>query len=265
MTNDASRMTLREHFEELRWCLIRAIIGLAAAVAVCWFLHDWTMQLIVQPLRQAQYGESLKVLEPAEGLLQYLKVDLILGLVLASPWVGYQIWTFVGKGLQPRERQYVYVYAGLSVLLFVAGVAFAYFIMLRLIMQILIQFDPAGISTADLQFSAYVSFFFNLTLAMGLVFQVPVVMRFLSGLGLVSRNTWKSSRKYAIVVAFLIGALVTPADPISQITAAIPIVLLYEIGIFLIPANGGGTINSDDSSDEDSDSPSTSEEGRHED
>ncbi len=231
------RMSLSEHFEELRTRLLWAFGGLAIGILVCWFFKDRLMHFVLEPLRNANYDRELLNLSPMEQILQYLKVSIVFGLILTSPWIAHQMWQFISAGLYEAERKITYVYAGGSVLLFLIGVAFSYWIMLPLVMRVLIGFDPADVSDETMQFAEYVDFFFKTTLAMGVSFQVPIVMRFLSAMNLVGKETWTAYRKYAIVSAFLIAALITPPDPVSQISAGLPIAILYEVGILLIPAS----------------------------
>jgi len=237
------RMSLSEHFEELRVRLLWALAGLAVGVVICWFFREQIMKVVVHPLRMAQYEKKLLNLSPMESIIQYLKVSIVFGLLVTSPWVAYHMWRFIGAGLYPEERRVSYLYAGGSALLFAAGAAFSYGLMLPLVMEVLMAFDTANVSKDSLQFAEYVDFFFKTTMAMGLSFQVPVLMRFLSAVNLVERSTWRTNRKYAIVGAFLIAALITPPDPVSQISAGLPMVLLYEIGLLLIPRD---TEHSDD-------------------
>ncbi len=227
------RMSLREHFEELRRRLLWALGGLVIAVGVCWLFKEQMMNWVMIPLRMAEYEDKLLNLSPMEQILQYLKVTIVFGLVLSSPWIAYQMWLFVSAGLYEKERKATYLYAGGSVFLFLLGVLFSYAVMLPLVIKVLMGFDPAEVSKPTMQFAEYVDFFFKTTLAMGISFQVPMVMRFLSAVNLVERKTWKTYRKYAIVGAFLVAALITPPDPISQLSAGLPMVLLYEIGLLL--------------------------------
>jgi sec-independent protein translocase protein TatC len=231
-----TRMSLREHFEELRGCLFRALIGLVVGTVVCWFLKAQIMEIVRRPLLQSGFPHKLVSWSPMESIVTYLKMSILAGAVLSSPWITYQMWRFIGAGLYPKERSMCYQYAGGASLLFLIGVAFSYFVMTPLILSVLLNFQPADAIEQQMQTSRYFNFFFKFTLAMGISFQVPMVMRFLSAVGLVDRSAWVTYRKYAIVSTFFIAALITPPEPLSQISAALPMILLYEVGILLIPA-----------------------------
>lgn len=224
----------REHLEELRSRLIRALVGLGAGIGVSFLLHKYLMVWVVYPLRLSGYEENLQVLAPTEAILEYLKIDLLFGTLLASPWIAYQFWMFVNRGLKPGERSSVYANGALSVVLFIAGVSFTYGLLCPFALPILIEFDPAGVTRPALTLSHYISFLVQFSFALGLAFQLPVIMRFLSGARIVNKSTWKQWRKQALLTMFIIAAFLTPAEPITQISLALPLMGLYELGILLI-------------------------------
>ncbi len=245
-----TQMSLSEHFEELRGCLFRALIGLVVGTVACWFLKAQIMEIVLRPLKESGFPHKLISLSPMESIVTYLKMSITAGAVLSSPWITYQMWRFIGAGLYPKERWMCYQYAGGAALLFLIGVAFSYFVMTPLILSVLLTFQPADAIEQQMQTSLYFSFFFKFTLAMGVSFQVPMIMRFLSAVGLVDRSAWVTYRKYAIVGTFFAAALITPPEPLSQISAALPMILLYEVGILLIPAETTRKMeDSDDSED----------------
>lgn len=247
---EQARMSLSEHFEELRSCLFRALLGLVIGTVVCWFLGGPIMNIARGPLLQSGFTEKLTSWTPMETIVTYLKISIVAGAVLSSPWIMYQMWRFIGAGLYPKERWMFYWYAGGGTLLFLIGVAFSYFIMMPMILSVLLNFQPAGAVEQQMQTSRYISFFFKFTLAMGASFQVPMLMKFLSVTGLVQRSLWKTYRKYAYVATFFIAALITPPDPLSQVSAALPMILLYELGLLLIPAEQENKMEEDDGSEE---------------
>lgn len=233
MKENTGKMRIRDHFEQLRYRLILAVSGFFVTVILCFFVQGELMDLVLSPL-QSVYDKRLAVLDPSESILQYLKVNIVFGVVLASPWIMLQIWQFVGKGLYSEERKVVYLFSGASLLLFLGGVAFSYFFMMPMIIRFLVGFDPAQVARTQLQFSRYVNFFFKVTLILGFVFLLPVFMVFLDRIGAVGTKTWRGGRKFFIVIAFLLAALISPPDPISQVAVAIPFLLLYELGLGVI-------------------------------
>lgn len=233
MEEESPSMPIRKHFEQLRYRLLLSVGGFFVLFLLCFPIQSQLMEFIISPLHTV-YDKDLTVLDPSEAILQYLKVNVIFALVFSSPWIGLQIWKFVGKGLYSEERNVIYKYTAATVLLFLCGVAFSYFLLMPLIIRFLVQFDPAQVAEIQLQFSRYIHFFFKITLIIGSVFMLPVFMKFLQRMGVIQKEAWKSGRKYFLILAFLLAALVSPPDPISQIAIALPFLLLYEAGLLFM-------------------------------
>lgn len=179
-----------------------------------------------------RYGaEKLVVLSPLDPFFAYLKVGLVVGLFLACPVWLFQIWQFVAPGLYRREKQLVVPLVISASTLFIAGGLFAYYVMFPIMFDVLVnQMMPAsleGTFTVD----NYLSILFQMTLAFGVVFETPLIIAMLAAIGLVTAEGLRRWRKYAIVLAFVIGAVLTPADPISQTLMSVPLVIFYELGI----------------------------------
>jgi sec-independent protein translocase protein TatC len=176
----------------------------------------------------------LQILSPAAGMVSYIKIGLMAGLILSSPWVFYQIWMFVAAGLYPRERKYVHSAVPFSAALFVTGALFFLFVVARLTLAFLVKFNEGLLGArSNFTFSDYISFVTMLMLVFGVAFQTPIAIFFLNRTGLVSIQTLRKSRKFVILIIFIIAAMATPPDVISQITLAIPLWFLFELGIFL--------------------------------
>jgi sec-independent protein translocase protein TatC len=178
-------------------------------------------------------GYSLVTLAPADSFVGYMKVSLISGLILSSPWVFYQLWMFVAAGLYENERRYVRIAVPFSTILFVAGALFFLFVVAPISLRFFLGFgDIIGVSSSW-TFQKYISFVTLLMLVFGLGFQTPIAIFILNRTGLVSIEAFRRSRKYVFLGVFVVAAVATPPDVISQITLAFPLYALFELGIAL--------------------------------
>ena len=189
----------------------------------------------IRPLgNQISPERRLQILSPAAGFISYIKIALMAGLILSSPWVFYQIWMFVAAGLYAHEKKYVHSAVPFSATLFVAGALFFLFVVAPLTLSFLVKFNEGVLDArSNFTFADYISFITMLMLVFGAAFQTPVAIFFLNRTGLVSIQALRKSRKFVLLGIFIIAAMATPPDPISQITLAIPLFLLFEMGILL--------------------------------
>ncbi|MEJ5259555.1 MAG: twin-arginine translocase subunit TatC [Anaerohalosphaeraceae bacterium] len=231
-------MSLGDHLEELRARLILAILGLAVGLGIALFWGRDFLHLILFPFEQAMKQSNqeplLQAIKVAEPFLIYLKASLVLGILLSSPWVFYQIWAFVSAGLYRRERRYVYVVAPISVLLFISGVLFFLLIVAPIALKFFVQFN-AGVEYIRYQpsLSDYVSFVLMLSVIFGLTFQTPIFIVFAERMGLIRLESLRKIRRYVFLASFIIGAFATPPDVITQIALAVPLYLLYEASLLV--------------------------------
>jgi len=175
----------------------------------------------------------LMSLGPSDALLSYMKIAFITGLILTAPWVFYQIWMFVAAGLYSHEQKCVKTAIPFSAGLFMLGALFFLFIVAPLTLRFFLIFgDMIGV-TCNWTFQKYISFVTTLMLVFGLAFQTPIAIFILNRTGLVSTRVLKSNRKYVLLGTFVIAAMATPPDPLSQISLAIPLYGLYELGVVL--------------------------------
>ncbi len=186
----------------------------------------------------AQYDDlpfdlRLKTLAPAEAFVAYMKIAMISGLILTCPWVFYQIWMFVAAGLYPHERHYIRTAVPFSAGLFVIGALFFLFVIARLSLQFFLMFgDIVGIAN-NWTLQRYISFITVLMLVFGIAFQTPIAIFILVRTGLVGLPTLRRGRKYVLLGIFVVAAVATPPDVISQVSLAIPLYGLYELGMVL--------------------------------
>ncbi len=230
-----STMSLGDHLEELRMRLIYALTGLVICAVIGFCFGPKIITLIEKPYISVMGQEArLQTLSPADGFISFIKIALITGLIISSPWVFYHIWMFVVTGLYPNEKRYVYLAAPFSAVLFICGALFFLFVVAPLTLNFLVKFNEKMLRVnSQFTFQNYMSFVTHLMLVFGLAFQTPTAIFFLNRTGLVSLNTLTRSRKYVLLAVFVIAAMVTPPDVISQITLGVPLYLLFELGILL--------------------------------
>jgi sec-independent protein translocase protein TatC len=223
-----------QHLVELRDRLVKAIIAIAVvAVALAIYpgpsaLYDLLASPLVAHLPAGSKLIATSVISP---FMVPLKVLMMTALLIALPMVLYQIWAFVAPGLYTHEKKLVLPLVVSSTLLFFVGVAFCYFFVFGRVFAFIQTFAPKSI-TASPDIEAYLSFVLSMFLAFGLAFEVPVVVVVLARMGIFSIEKLKEFRGYFVVLAFIIAAIVTPPDVVSQLALAIPMVALYEIGIW---------------------------------
>ena len=225
-------MSFLDHVEELRWRIIYAIIGVLIFTIVAWIFIDPLIEIVLlRPARDA--NASLQNLRPFGQLFLYVQVAIIVGIVASLPNIFYQLWQFIAPALRKKERKYILWIVFFSTFCFLAGIAFAYFVMLPLAMKFAAQFGTAEISN-EFAIDEYMSIIISVMLAAGVVFELPMISFFLSKLGILTPKFMRKYRRHAIVIILVLAAFLTPgADPVSQVILAVPLVLLYEISIFI--------------------------------
>jgi sec-independent protein translocase protein TatC len=219
------------HLVELRTRLLYAIAGwLLLALALVPF-GNRLYAVLATPFRSTlPEGAQMIAIDPASPFFTPLKLSFFVALIIAMPWVIYQLWSFVAPGLYRREQRLAIPLLVSSTLLFYAGCAFAYFLVLPTVFGFMQAVAPDGVAVMT-DISRYLDFVLVIFLAFGVTFEVPVATVILVALGWVSIEQLKASRSYVIVAAFVIAAVLTPPDVISQLLLAIPMIILYEIGI----------------------------------
>jgi sec-independent protein translocase protein TatC len=176
---------------------------------------------------------SLIALAPADPFIVYMKIALVAGLIFSSPWVFYQLWMFVAAGLYPHERRYVHIAVPFSVVLFVTGALFFLFVVAPISLRFFLKFGDFIDVAPNWTLQKYISFITVLMLVFGIAFQTPIAIFILNRTGLVSIQALRRARKFVLLGIFIVAAMATPPDVISQITLAIPLYALFELGILL--------------------------------
>lgn len=223
-------MSFREHIAELRRRVMYSVIAVIVTTVIAFIFWEQITEILKQP---APEGTEFIATEPTEKLSASFRVSLIAGLVAAMPFILYQFVSFVSPGLNAAERRYLYALLPAGIVVFAIGAAFGYFVLFPPAIHFLFDFG-SDVATAQIRIGSYVRLMISLLLWMGVVFETPIVLFFLSRIGVVTPQQLGRQRRYAIVVAFILGALITPTfDPINQTLVALPIIVLYEVGIWL--------------------------------
>ena len=237
---DSSKMPLLEHLIELRTRLLWSVVAIVALFMVCFYFSHHIYQFLVQPLADVfhESGRDRRMIYTAlhEAFFTYVKVSFFAAMFVGFPFIACQIWLFVAPGLYRNERQAFLPFLIATPILFLIGAMLVYFLIMPLAMGFFLtmqQDGGQGRATIELlpRVSEYLGLIMTLIFAFGIMFQLPVVITLLSKAGLVSVESLKTKRKWAIVLAFIAAAVLTPPDPVSQLGLAIPTILLYEISI----------------------------------
>ena len=228
---DEAQETFLSHLIELRQRLVRSLVAVAiCAIPALYFsseLYDLLAMPLISSLPQGSRMIATGVITP---FLIPMKIAFMAALLAALPYVLYQAWAFVAPGLYAHEKRLVLPLVVSSTLLFVAGMAFCYFVVFRRVFAFIATFAPKSISVAP-DIEAYFNFVLGMFVAFGLAFEVPVVVVVLMMTGIVSVEQLREWRGYVVVAIFIVAAIVTPPDVVSQVSLAIPMCLLYELGI----------------------------------
>ncbi|MBN1542612.1 twin-arginine translocase subunit TatC [candidate division KSB1 bacterium] len=222
-------MPFLDHLEELRGTILRSLLAVFVASLVCYLFSKQIITFLRLP---APENFKLIYLAPTEGFMIHIKVALFAGLVVALPYVAFEFWRFVVPGLLEKEKKLVLPIVLFTVLCFLAGASFAYTIVVPFGLRFLLGFQTDYLE-ATIAIGKYLGFIVTLLLVFGLVFELPVLAFFLTKIGILTPGFLRSKRRYSIVVIFILAALLTPPDIFTQLLLAGPLLLLYEISIWV--------------------------------
>ena len=226
-------MTLTEHLEELRWCLLRSVIAVLVGSTVCYFFSNAIFAFMVAPLRQTlQPGQGLIGTSVTEAFFSEIKVAIAAGVFFTCPFIFYQIWRFIAPGLSGSEKKLVLPFVSCATLFFLGGAYFCYRIVLPVAFKYFVeQYNTMGVLPA-IRIGEYFTFFFRMILAFGITFELPVFTFFLVRLGFWNYRLMISSFRYALIGIFVLAAMLTPTpDIINQSLLALPMLVLYVASI----------------------------------
>ncbi|MFH1139856.1 MAG: twin-arginine translocase subunit TatC [Pseudomonadota bacterium] len=231
---EKAKMPFTAHLEELRRRLIVCLIAVAAGFGVCYYFSTEIFQILMLPLLKAlPEGEKLIYTGLPEAFFTYLKVGMYGGIILAVPVISYELWGFVAPGLYKNERKYFIPFVIISTLLFLIGGFFGYFVVFPFGFQFFVGFADENLRAMP-SVKEYFSLAIMLLFGFGVVFELPLVMVFLGKMGVVNAKMLSKGRKWAVLLVFVVAAILTPPDVVSQVLMAIPLMVLYEISIVLV-------------------------------
>lgn len=224
-----TRMSFFEHLGELRLRIILSIVAIGVGFLATFYFSEQIIDFLAEPVHAK--GVKLVFLSAVEPFWTNMKVAMISGFFLVLPFVLYQVWAFVSPGLHPHERRYAVPFVVIGTLFFAIGVTFAQLVIKRYAIKFLLEFKTAGL-TPTLSVGRYVDLILKLTIAFGLVFELPLAITVASRMGLVTPEFLAKNRKYAVLLSFVAAAILTPTpDWFNQTLMAGPIIILYEVGI----------------------------------
>ena len=229
-------LSLMQHLGELRSRLMVASFGVLIATTVAFFFAKDIILALEAP---AHLGKPLQIISPTEGFTTYMRVSLFTGIALSMPIILYEIYAYVDPALRPNERRFLLTLGPFVLLLFVGGMAFCYFLLLPNAINFLFTFG-SDVFEASPRASEYISFVTTFILGVGLVFEMPVIIFAVTRIGLVSRDWLAKQRRFVVLFVFIAGAIITPTpDPFNQTLVAVPMYLLFELGLLLSRFGGG--------------------------
>ena len=230
MSSNERKLSLLGHLTELRKRLIRSVIALVVTSIIAFIFADQIFAILIYPAPQ---DINLVYIEMTEMIGTYMRVSMVSGIILAMPYLTYQLIMFVSPALTRKEKRYLYLVLPWMTLMFAGGVTFAYFILIPRLTEFLLTW-PSGIATPQPRIGNYINIVTRLLLMVGLVFEMPVLTTFLARIGVVKSKWLADKRKIAIIVSFILAAFITPTiDPINQSLVAAPLIVLYEMSIWL--------------------------------
>ena len=222
------KMSLIGHLEELRRRLIICIVSILVCSIFSYVYAEKILAILKRP-----FPHSLVFISPQEPFIITLKVAIFAGIILALPMIIYQAWQFVSLALKQKEKRYLLFYGPFSLLLFLSGASFAYFVAIPVGLRFLLGFGGSSLEPM-ITISKYLSFITVMILTFGIVFELPLVSLFLVRIGIISPQFLAKNRKVAIIAIFVLAAILTPSiDAFTQILMAVPLVILYEVSIWL--------------------------------
>jgi sec-independent protein translocase protein TatC len=254
---DPNSMSFLDHVEELRWTLIRIILGILIGAVIAAFFTDFIFDTIIfGPKRGTfvtyeffcEFGNYFGVVsdfcnpdfnfkvqskEMSDEFSTHIWTCVLVGFVVAFPWILYQVWKFIAPGLKSNEKKYSGGFIIICSLLFFIGVTFGYFVIAPLSVHFMMTYNLSAEISTEPSLASYIGYIRASILAAGLLFELPVIIFFLTKIGLATPEGLRKNRKFALVIVLIVAAVITPPDVASQIIVAIPVLILYEVSIFI--------------------------------
>jgi len=216
-----------KHIEELRSRLIKSVGAFVLAFCLCYNFIGKLIPVLIAP------AGHLIFTAPVDAFSAYMTVGSLMALFIASPYIFYQIWAFVGGALKPSEKKFVLIFAPLSLLFFLSGGAFAYFLAVPRAYKFLMSFSSVYLIPM-VTVKNYLGFLGHMIVAFGVAFELPLILGFLAKIGIASPEYLRQKRRHAIIIILIVAALLAPPDIMSMLILAVPLMLLYEVGIVFV-------------------------------
>ena len=254
---DPNNMSFLDHVEELRWCLIRSIIGVLIGAVVAFLARKFIFDTVIfGPIKKdfvtyqffckigrwvgiesefcdPNFNFILQSREMSDLFSVHVWTSITVGFVVAFPWVLWQFWRFISPGLKQQERKYSTGFILISSILFFIGVVFGYYVIAPLSVHFMLTYELSDFVETQPSIQSYVAYIRASSLASGILFELPIIIYFLTKIGLATPAGMRKGRKFALVAILIVAAIITPPDIASQVIVAIPVLILYEISIFI--------------------------------
>ena len=227
MSDPSVLQSFWRHVDELRSRVIKSLVVFLLACVACFNYADQIIPWIVAP------AGHLVFTSPGEGFAAYMTIAITMGLIVSSPYLLYHIWAFIACALTQRERRAIKVFAPLSLVFFLMGVAFAFFVAVPMSYRFLMSFSSPYL-VAMITVNNYLGFLGQMLIAFGVTFELPLILAFLAKIGVATPEFLRQKRPHAIIIILIIAAILTPPDVVSQILLALPLMVLYEVGIIFV-------------------------------
>jgi len=225
-------MPFLDHLEELRWRILKSLGSVFLFTVVAFPLTGLLLDFLTKPNDRLEEPAKLIFLKPTGMLMVRMEVALAVGIIISLPIIFYQFWQFVAPGLLPKEKKHFLPALLFTTCCFLMGATFAYTVLIPTVLPFLFSMGTEAIE-ANINITEYMSFVLRLILVAGLIFELPVLSFFLSRTGIITPKFLKKYRRYGIVLVFIFSAIVTPPDPMSQVLMAFPLLLLYQVSIWI--------------------------------
>lgn len=245
MGDSGSEMTFWDHLSELRGTFVRSLLAVLVMTSLGLVFRDFVFdKIILRPMSgdffiyrwfKAPSELNLVNLEISGQFMVHLRISMMLGLVLSFPYIVWEIWKFVAPALYPHEVKGVAKAFGVSSLLFYMGAAVGYFILLPVCLTFFQNYQVSGAVLNTFSLQSYISLFGSMVILLGLVFEFPILIWILAGMGIVDKAMLRKGRRFAVVLVMLVAALITPADLGSMVIVALPLYMLYEVSVIFCP------------------------------
>ncbi|MFC1569630.1 twin-arginine translocase subunit TatC [bacterium] len=225
-------MPFLDHLEELRWRILKSLGSIILFTLIAFPFSEKLLNFLTAPNDGLKNPAEIIFLKPTGALIVRMEASLVVGIIASSVVIFHQMWQFIAPGLLPNEKKYFFPGLISTLFCFGAGIAFSYYGLIPIVLPILYGMGTETIK-AKINLNDYIGFVLRLILVSGLIFELPVISFILTRVGLLTPEFLRKYRRYGIVLIFILAAIITPPDPASQLTMALPLILLYEISIIV--------------------------------